>query len=375
MHVAHVHCQIDAYARPAEELLDAWISARIVAEAAEGAGAQVTVLIASRHTADFTKNGVRYQFLPERQLPGRRGAGMEPWKLAREVAAIKPDLVHLHGLGFPIHTHAICQTGLPVLAQDHANRPAQRMAWLRRWGLRQVRALAFTSAEQALPMRRSGELPEHAAIFPIPECSTDFTAGDQASAREQSDVAGSPAVLWAGHLAPGKDPVTALKAFQKARQSEPKLQLWCAFGTDALLPELDAIIKAEPDLRSHVHLLGRLPHTEIEALCRACDLFISTSHAEGSGYALIEAMACGLVPVVSDIPAFRGLTGNGAVGQLAPPGDVDAFCDAIVHATEDWRGGARDEVLEHFDSHLAKDAIGRALLQAYNRVIAGEDAA
>ena len=51
---------------------------------------------------------------------------------------------------------------------------------------------------------------------------------------------------------------------------------------------------------------------------RAADLFVLGSHREGSGYSLIEALACGLPPIVTDIPSFRSLTGAGVVGALWP---------------------------------------------------------
>ena len=42
----------------------------------------------------------------------------------------------------------------------------------------------------------------------------------------------------------------------------------------------------------------------------AADVFVSGSHSEGSGYALIEAMSAGVVPVVTDIPSFRAIAGD-----------------------------------------------------------------
>ena len=52
----------------------------------------------------------------------------------------------------------------------------------------------------------------------------------------------------------------------------------------------------------------------------AADLFVVGSHHEGSGYALMEACACGAVPVVTGIPTFRLLTGSGSIGALWTPG-------------------------------------------------------
>ena len=46
------------------------------------------------------------------------------------------------------------------------------------------------------------------------------------------------------------------------------------------------------------------------AVCySAADLFVVGSHHQGSGYALMEACACGAVPVVTAIPTFRLMPG------------------------------------------------------------------
>ena len=80
---------------------------------------------------------------------------------------------------------------------------------------------------------------------------------------------------------------------------------------------------------------------------RAADLFVLGSHREGSGYSLIEALACGLPPVVTDIPSFRSLTGGGAVGKLWPCDDPRALCEALVGARFD--PATRAAVRAHFD--------------------------
>jgi hypothetical protein len=51
-------------------------------------------------------------------------------------------------------------------------------------------------------------------------------------------------------------------------------------------------------------------------LAAAADLFVSGSQREGSGTALLESLACGLPPIVTDIPSFRMLTCDGRIGAL-----------------------------------------------------------
>jgi glycosyltransferase involved in cell wall biosynthesis len=81
-------------------------------------------------------------------------------------------------------------------------------------------------------------------------------------------------------------------------------------------------------LRERVTLVGAVPHDQIGAWFSAADVFVSGSHHEGSGYSLIEAMACGAAPCVTSIPSFRALTGGH--GALWRAGDADACAAALV---------------------------------------------
>ena len=89
------------------------------------------------------------------------------------------------------------------------------------------------------------------------------------------------------------------------------------------------------------------------------------SHDEGSGYALIEALACGLPPLVTDIPAFRALTSRGTVGALFCPGDAAGFRSALLTLAARERGELRRAARRHFEETLHFDFVGRQLVAAY----------
>jgi glycosyltransferase involved in cell wall biosynthesis len=98
---------------------------------------------------------------------------------------------------------------------------------------------------------------------------------------------------------------------------------------------------------------------------RAADMFVLGSHREGSGYSLIEALACGLPPVVTDIPSFRALTGGGAVGRLWPCDDPPALCEALRSVAGASGPAARAGVRAHFDRELSFAALGKKLVAMY----------
>ena len=114
-----------------------------------------------------------------------------------------------------------------------------------------------------------------------------------------------------------------------------------------------------------VRLLGTLPHDELEAVYGSADLFVLGSRREGSGFALAEALACGVVPVVTDIPSFRVMTGGGAVGALWPPGRSDALADALRRVAGRMEPTLSAAARAVFEERLSWPAIGRAALAAY----------
>lgn len=366
LRIAQVNCVVDAARRTPEALLAAWPTLPAIAEATAGAGAEVMVVQASHAGFRFARQGVGYHFVPV--ADGRTRA---PWRLRGVVAALTPDIIHLNGLDFPLHARLLSGLPPPVVMQDHASRAAaRRLGRLRRWGHARAAAALFTAEAQAAPFLATGQLPARTPIFALPESSSHFLPGDPADARARTGVHGDPAILWVGRLDANKDPLTALEAFRRAREQLPRAELWCAHGSDGLLPAIEDRLAGDPALARHVHLLGRVAHAQIERLCRACDLFLATSHSEGSGYALIEALACGLPPVVSDIAPFRALIGTLAVSRFAAPGDAPGFAAGLITLARRRGETGRTAVRRHFDAHLAFPVLGHRLVEIYRNVLA-----
>jgi len=104
----------------------------------------------------------------------------------------------------------------------------------------------------------------------------------------------------------------------------------------------------------------------VQSLMRAADLFVTGSRGESCGYAVLEALACGLLPVVTDIPSFRVLTDGGRVGHLWPCGDAARLGEALVDAAASPLSPA--QVRAHFDAALSFAALGRQWADAYAEV-------
>ena len=363
LHVAQVNFLPAPDDRTPTEVLDQWPTLVDVAEAVAGAGTRVSVIQAATRAAHVLRHGIGYHFT------GSGGAGATVgWgrRVAELLAGIEADVVHVNGLAFAADAFALAQRlpRLPIVLQDHADRPPRRWrrARWRRW-LAVAAGAAFTAPELALPFISAGLLQPSTRLFAIAESTSRFVPGSRARARAQTGLHGDPCVLWVGHLSPGKDPLTVLDGVAGAVSRLPGLQLWCAYGSAPLLAEVHRRIAGDPRLTGRVHLLGNIAHAHVEALMRAADLFVSGSLAESCGYAVLEAIACGLAPVVTDIPAFRALTGNGRVGKLWPRGDPAQLAEALVRTA--LGGRSVERVRAHFDAALSSAAIGRHWAEAY----------
>lgn len=354
----------------------AWPSLVRVAAAARDAGVAVTVLQAAVADRVLDYDGVRVEFVAEPHdstIRRRLGtwASRPRRRLLRQLRRLAPDVVHLHGLSFPSHARDVLRAvpGARLLVQDHADRPPPR--WrraLHRRGLAEIGGAAFTAQEQAAPFVEAGVLRPGLPVFEIVESSTAFTPGAQRAARARTGIFGDPCLLWLGHLDANKDPLAVLEALSRTASALPNPHLWCCFRSAPLRDDVERRLD-DAALRGRVHMLGARPHAEVEHFLRAADFLVQGSHREGSGYAVIEALACGTPPLVTDIPSFRRLTAQGTVGALSPPGDPAAMAQALIAWSQRDRAALRAATRAHFERELSFSAIGRQLRAAYQALL------
>ncbi len=360
LRVVQVGFEVDRLAREPARLLEDWPTLVEVAEAARRAGVQVSVVQAGPRAEVLNRNGVAYHFFT-------RGADAPAL-----IGSLQPDLVHVHGLCFPREVLQLASRlpAVPILLQDHASRPPR--PWRRplyRRAFAAAAGVAFCARPQGSPFERARLIAGGSSIRVVPESTSRFEPGPRDEARARTGLAGNPCLLWVGHLSANKDPLTVLEGVSRAAEVLPGLELWCCFGQAPLGKAVTARVGRDERLRGRVHLLGRRPHGQIESLMQAADLYVSGSHREGSGYALIEALACGLPPLVTDIPSFRALTGDGAVGRLWRCGDAQSLADELLAIAWEIGPAQRARVRAHFERELSPAALGRRLEETYRGLI------
>ena len=377
MNVSYVSFHVDPEDRPPSAELDSRSSLTETVSATAAAGCRISVVQAARRTERIERDGVTYHF--QRVRPGPFGSAPRGARwlggfrdLFEVLERTRPDVIHVQGLASAFHVGVLTRRfrNVPILAQDHASQaPRGARRWLDRWGFAKLSAVVFTSREQAVPFVEAGVLPRSIRVFEVIEGSSTFTPGDVGESRSRCGLFGDPCLLWVGRLDANKDLLTVFDALERVIERLPDTRLWCVFSEAPLLSEIEGRLNRNPGLSEHIRLVGRVPHVEMQHYYRAADIYTASSHREGSGFALLEALACGTTPVVTGIPSFRKITGGGQIGEIFAVGDSAGLAEGITNVARRDRTHARQQARHYFEQALSYDAIARQWLDAYDSLV------
>jgi glycosyltransferase involved in cell wall biosynthesis len=95
---------------------------------------------------------------------------------------------------------------------------------------------------------------------------------------------------------------------------------------------------------------------ELRDLVAACDVFVLPTKKDFSPLAILEAAACGLAVVATDVGGIPEQVEHGVTGLLVPPGDATALAgaiDALVSdpaKRRDMGAAGRARIERHFNS-------------------------
>jgi len=98
-------------------------------------------------------------------------------------------------------------------------------------------------------------------------------------------------------------------------------------------------------LDQRVELPGQVSAEDVRRALQESDVYVSASRSDGTSSSLLEALACGLFPVVTAIPANEAWVEDGVTGLLFEVGDERGLADALRRAVLDdaLRSAAREQ--------------------------------
>ena len=128
---------------------------------------------------------------------------------------------------------------------------------------------------------------------------------------------------------------------------------------------------SDPDLMSHIDVLGKVSDSILWRQLGEADLLVAPSLAgESFGMVLIEAMAAGTGVVASAIAGYSDVVTNGVDGVLVPPADPQALAEELqLLAHEPERIKAMGEAGRRSAERYAWPRIAEEVTEVYERAV------
>ena len=289
-----------------------------------------------------------------------------------KIKTVPQEIIHINSFRYAYQA-SLLKRKVPsakIVIQHHAEKPDH---WLKNFLLKKftssVDGFLFSSKEIYNKWVESGAISHKKKFAEIMEGSSEFLPAIRIESRKKTGMSGKPIFLWVGRLNENKDPITVLTGFSKLLSDFPEAKMYMIYSEDDLISEIETSIRQNTVLQDSVRLIGFVKYSEMQEYYNSSDYFVLGSHYEGSGFSLVEAMSCGVIPIVTDIPSFRMITNHGNVGALWKCGNVNSFYEKAKLIISQPIEQESAKALKFFNDDLSYPAIGRKAKLFYESLL------
>jgi len=138
-----------------------------------------------------------------------------------------------------------------------------------------------------------------------------------------------PVVISTRSLAPIYDVETLVEAIPLVLAEIPQAKFLIA-GTGEQQDYLMELARTL-GVSDNANFIGWVPRSELPKYLSSADVYVSSSLSDGTSNSLLEAMASGLAPIVTDIPANRPWVNDGKNGFLFPARDCKTLAAKVIY--------------------------------------------
>jgi len=261
-----------------------------------------------------------------------------------------------------IQTNFAYKQGLWQEARFHIVTPSQ-------WTLDQLKGTMFEPAIQSAQVIHNGVDIEV------------FKPGDKTLLRDKMDIPGDALVLLCGAVS-AKNPIKNVSSIAKTIRNLKSLIEGRSINEKSVLDRLHVmILGGEPDEFE----VGEIPvHTipfiddpaELARFIQTADLYVHASRADTFPRALVEAQACGLPVIATDVGGVKESFVDGETGILVPAGDKETMASALEELLIDEMKLRKmsEAARKHVEEHLTLEGMTDKYLSYYQHILESEKA-
>ncbi len=328
-------------------------------------------LLTSSRSHRLNANGVEVYFHRCLQPPASasfrmRFARQFSLSMLRCIRSDQADIVHFHGvLSFQAMFAAVVwrslQQGIPVVAQEQGKRPVRLLeGWAERYGLRRAHAVLCASPERALDLLTLGARPETQHLVPNGFDPKIF----KAITRECRSVKDPFKVLVVSRLSVEKDPLTLADGVCELTRRRGQTNI-TVIGEGSLKEKFEKRLQKGSTVAKFVDFVSA---SELANYYQSADVLVLSSLCEGMPQVVLEAMACGLPVVATNISGTRDALGD--AGILIPVRDPIALADALEYLADNPEGWLqyREKGLQRVSS-FTWDTVAKQIQRIYHGMV------
>ena len=176
-------------------------------------------------------------------------------------------------------------------------------------------------------------------------------------------------ILYTGRLVYRKGLIDLVKSAEYVCNEYPGAS-FILTGNGALRPTLEKMVQ-DLGLENNCSFLGFIAQDELIRHYQADTIYVLTSYYEGLPTTILEAMACGIPVVATDIPGTNDAVVDGETGILVPPKNPKALADGIIKllGDENLREKMGEAGRKRVEKEFSWDIVCKRVLNAYRGVL------
>ncbi len=151
--------------------------------------------------------------------------------------------------------------------------------------------------------------------------------------RKLHDLCDGPIFITTRNLEDIYNQSCLLKAIPIVKKRHPKVNLLVA-GKGSKKDELEKIVK-ELKIGENVRFLGFIDHHKLPSYLVSSNIYISTALSEGMGKSNLEALSCGIITIVTDVPVVHEYINPGVTGFIVKD-DPSELAEQIKNCIDNY---------------------------------------
>lgn len=286
---------------------------------------------------------------------------------------LNPDILHLH-FPYPVGEFSalLSNSNKKIVLTYHSDiikqknllffyRPFLRMI------LKRAKAIIASSPNYLSTSSFLGTFRNKVEIIPFGIDVSFFQKRDERKIKEIREQFGSPLILFVGMFRYYKGLQFLISAAENVKAK------FLLIGTGEYKSELENQVRKKK-LENKIFFLGRVKDDELPAYYQTSDLFVlpSTHRSEAFGIAQLEAMACGLPVISTELKTGTSFVNIDKItGLVVPPADTESLASALNLLLSDpsLRSKFGEAGKKRVEKHFSKELMSQRIKGVYHKIL------